>query len=160
MQFGGGRLLLAKGNQGAFSESNRSLPLFCVGGEASACELSLSGGEASVRGNQGPFSECNRTLPLFCSVGGGGFCSRGEETAYDARTRTQQSTFLFHFQGASCQHLQFQHSLTAAIWTLIRQHLPATTLKMRLLSLLLLAHRLLLMTITFKLCPPCRRQRQ
>jgi len=38
----GGSLLLAKGNQGAFSERNRILPLFCMGGEGSAHELSLS----------------------------------------------------------------------------------------------------------------------
>ena len=108
----------------------------------------------------------DRILPLFSLLqcGGGGFCLRGEETKVPsqgtkakarARTRTQQSTGFFvcpfsvlYFQGSSCQHQQFQHSLTAAIWTLIRQQLPATTLKMRLLSLLLSAHRLILMTMT------------
>jgi len=29
LQFGGGWLLLARGNQGAFSEHDRILPLFC-----------------------------------------------------------------------------------------------------------------------------------
>ena len=87
--------------------------------------------------------------------------SQGTKAKARARTRTQQSTGFFvcpfsvsYFQGSSCQHQQFQHSLTAAIWTLIRQQLPATTLKMRLLSLLLSVHRLLLMTMTFTLCPP------
>ncbi len=87
--------------------------------------------------------------------------SQGTKAKARARTRTQQSIgffvchfFVLHFQGSSFQHQQVQYSLPAAIWTLIRQQLPATTLKMRLSSLLLSAHRLILMTMTFKLCPP------
>ena len=125
-----------------------------------------------MRGNQCPFSECDRICPLYCSVGGEASAREGRKPRCllkAPRPRRSQGPdhnnqqgslffvcpfFVLYFQGSSCQHQQFQHSLTAAIWTLIRQQLPATTLKMRLLSLLLLAHRLLLMTITFKLCPP------
>ena len=148
----GGSLLLAKGNQGAFSERNRILPLFCVGGEASAC------GGGFCEGKPRPLLRVRQNSPPLLQCGGGGFCSRGEETkvpSQGTKAKARENTTInLYFQGSSCQPQQFQHSLTAAIWTLIWQQLPATTLKMRLLSLLLSAHRLLLMTMMFKLCPP------
>ena len=91
---GGGMLLLARGNQGAFSECVRNSPPLLRGGGgfssrtlSPSLSLSLSlalfsaqgtielfhsfavWGGASAREGK-PFSERDRILPLFCSVGG------------------------------------------------------------------------------------------
>jgi hypothetical protein len=101
LQLGGGCFCSRGETKAPSLSASEILPLFCVGGEASAHELSLPlslslsrsllsaghdriisffcclGGGASAREGK-PFSERDRILPLFCSVGGGGFCSRGE----------------------------------------------------------------------------------
>jgi hypothetical protein len=97
-----------------------------------------------TRGNKGAFSERDRILPLFCSVGGG----NDQNTTININRVLFLSLFCFTFSGVIFS--TSTHSLTAAIWTLIRQQLPATTLKMRLWSLLLSAYTLLVMTMTFK----------
>jgi hypothetical protein len=116
------------------------------GGEASARKLSLLEFSPSFAVWGGEASDCEGRKPR-CLL------KAPRPRRARARTRTQQSTVFFvcHF------FVLLQHSLPAAIWTLIRQPqllALATTLKMRLLSLLLSAHRLFLITIFFKLCPP------